>query len=225
MTKKEIKSNTMQNLVGVDLVSTQNAITLISLIITIIILLILAGVTITMAIGENGIFGLAEKASKNYMDAQEKEENMIAQAENHIYSSRQVSQKEYDELLKERDYLKEELQKSKKIIYLGQGNSFNLKQLQENGKIPSDVDLANISIDNFIVGISSVSSGTTDVVQQSHWSRGWLFGNTISKGYDSTSGKLTISNTIVLRGRAEWSGGSASKDLTISNPTFAYLVY
>lgn len=58
-------------------------ITLISLIITIILLLILAGVALNFTIGENGIFKLAENASKNYMNAQNKElsnlENLYSQ--------------------------------------------------------------------------------------------------------------------------------------------------
>lgn len=48
-------------------------ITLISLIITIILLLILAGVALNFAIGENGIFKLATDASNNYMNEQQKE--------------------------------------------------------------------------------------------------------------------------------------------------------
>jgi len=48
-------------------------ITLISLVITIIVLLILAGVTINLTLGENGIFRVAEQAARNYKDAEEKE--------------------------------------------------------------------------------------------------------------------------------------------------------
>lgn len=51
----------------------ENGITLISLVITIIILLMLVGVTINLIIGEDGIFGFAQKASKNYLNSQEKE--------------------------------------------------------------------------------------------------------------------------------------------------------
>ena len=53
-------------------------ITLISLIITVIVLLILAGVTINLIIGENGIFKIAENAGKNYMEAQDRELAQIA---------------------------------------------------------------------------------------------------------------------------------------------------
>lgn len=66
--------------VGAGLVSAQNyarytqrGITLISLIITIIILLILAGVTINLLIGENGIFRLAETATEKQKIATIKE--------------------------------------------------------------------------------------------------------------------------------------------------------
>ena len=59
-------------------------ITLIALIITIIVLLILAGVTINLTLGENGIFRTAEMAGKNYMDAQDKELAGLADFENTI---------------------------------------------------------------------------------------------------------------------------------------------
>ncbi len=48
-------------------------ITLISLIITVILLLILAGITLNLTLGNNGIFTLSKNASKNYINAQNKE--------------------------------------------------------------------------------------------------------------------------------------------------------
>lgn len=51
----------------------QKGITLVALVITIIVLLILAGVTITLTLGEDGIFKTAEKAGENYTQAQRKE--------------------------------------------------------------------------------------------------------------------------------------------------------
>ncbi len=59
-------------------------ITLIALVITIIVLLILAGVTINLTLGENGIFKTAEMAGKNYTQAQEQELAGIANFENEI---------------------------------------------------------------------------------------------------------------------------------------------
>ena len=59
-------------------------ITLIALVITIIVLLILAGVTINLTLGENGIFRTAEMAGKNYTQAQEQELAGLAGFENEI---------------------------------------------------------------------------------------------------------------------------------------------
>ena len=59
-------------------------ITLIALIITIIVLLILAGVTINLTLGENGIFKTAEMAGKNYTQAEREELEGLANFENTI---------------------------------------------------------------------------------------------------------------------------------------------
>ncbi len=60
----------------------QRGITLIALVITIIVLLILAGVTINLTIGERGIFTIAQRAVQNYTEAQNKE---LAGIENFDY--------------------------------------------------------------------------------------------------------------------------------------------
>lgn len=88
-------------------------ITLISLIITIIILLILAGVTINLTIVENGIFGLAQKASKNHIDASQKEKNEIAKVEEYIQNSRDtiiVPKEEYEALKSTVEMLKQKVE-------------------------------------------------------------------------------------------------------------------
>ena len=46
------------------LVKKEKAVTLIALVITIVVLLILAGVTINLTLGDNGIFKVAEQASR-----------------------------------------------------------------------------------------------------------------------------------------------------------------
>ena len=51
----------------------EKGITLIALVVTIIILLILVGVTLTFALGENGIIGVAKKARKEQVIAETKE--------------------------------------------------------------------------------------------------------------------------------------------------------
>ena len=52
-------------------------ITLIALVISIIVLLILAGVTINIALGENGLFNQTKLAIEKYKDAQNKEEQEL----------------------------------------------------------------------------------------------------------------------------------------------------
>ena len=52
-------------------------ITLIALIITIIIMLILAGVVLNLTIGENGLFKVAKNAARNYADASEDEQRAL----------------------------------------------------------------------------------------------------------------------------------------------------
>ena len=55
----------------------QKGITLIALIITIVVLIILAGVTITIALKDNGIFNKANQAANAYKNASENEANWL----------------------------------------------------------------------------------------------------------------------------------------------------
>ena len=55
----------------------QKGITLVALIITIIVLLILAGVTISFAIGDGSIFNKSKNAVNTYKNAQDNEYGMI----------------------------------------------------------------------------------------------------------------------------------------------------
>ena len=55
----------------------EKGITLIALVITIIVLLILAGITISLTIGNQGVITRAQQASKNYKDAETKEQTEL----------------------------------------------------------------------------------------------------------------------------------------------------
>ena len=59
-------------------------ITLIALVITIIVLLILAGVSIAMLTGENGILNQAQRAKNETEQAQMEEENILGEYENYL---------------------------------------------------------------------------------------------------------------------------------------------
>ena len=62
----------------------KNGITLIALVITIIVLLILAGVSIAMLTGENGILNQAQRAKNNTEEAKKEEESILGDYENYL---------------------------------------------------------------------------------------------------------------------------------------------
>ena len=60
------------------------AITLVALIITIIILLILAGVSLSMVLGENGLINKAQSSVDKYKESSENEQNLLNKIENYM---------------------------------------------------------------------------------------------------------------------------------------------
>ena len=77
----------------------QRGITLIALVVTIIVLLILAGVAISLSIGENGIFkraGQAADAWENASKNEEKEMNSIVDIIDNINAGNNTSSGNYD---------------------------------------------------------------------------------------------------------------------------------
>ena len=80
MKKEEIKkSNKLQNEEY-----NQKGITLIALVITIIVLIILAGISINLVLGENGLFNKARKAAEEYKQAAIDEQKMTNDLEEGI---------------------------------------------------------------------------------------------------------------------------------------------
>lgn len=59
----------------------QNGITLISLVITIIILLILAGVSLNLVLGENGLIRRSQEAKEAYTQSQSEEAEQLNEVE------------------------------------------------------------------------------------------------------------------------------------------------
>ena len=55
----------------------EKGITLIALVVTIIILLILAGVTLSLALNNDGLFKRAQNVADKYSDAQDREQSMM----------------------------------------------------------------------------------------------------------------------------------------------------
>ena len=73
----------MKNLLNTK-VKDMKAITLIALVITIVVLIILATVVINLSLGQNGLFNKAKYASQSYKNAQDYEEEEIANYNNEI---------------------------------------------------------------------------------------------------------------------------------------------
>ncbi len=64
----------------------ERGITLIALVVTIIILLILSGVTLNIALSDNGLFSKTKKAAEDYKEDQNDEEDAIRQISTQLYS-------------------------------------------------------------------------------------------------------------------------------------------
>lgn len=62
----------------------QKGITLVALVITIIVLLILAGITISLVIGDNGLLNKATGAGQNYVNAANQERNELNHVDNYM---------------------------------------------------------------------------------------------------------------------------------------------
>ena len=59
----------------------QKGITLVALVITIVVLIILAGVAISLTLGDNGIFTKAKEGKEDYMSAANEEQAELTNAE------------------------------------------------------------------------------------------------------------------------------------------------
>jgi len=84
--KNKFKNENVNKNVGVAAYADPKGITLIALVFTIVILIILAGVAISLSLGENGIFSKAQQARQEYLNAQDYEETEIAKVVNEVDS-------------------------------------------------------------------------------------------------------------------------------------------
>ncbi len=84
----------------------ENAITLVSLVITIIIMLILAGVGLFLTVGENGIINTAKYAKRKYLNEQKNEEEQLNELDRRLASGDYAgtSSSEFNKYLNERLY-------------------------------------------------------------------------------------------------------------------------
>ena len=153
----------------------QKCITLIGIVITIIVIIILAGVTISMVIGDNGVLSNAQNAAITGTQAREEEQvktaAMAAMTISSINGNIGIEKQYFDEELKKEfgtgNYrLEEETDKFVTTI-LGTGNSYEIDKFGNIvGKIPSEGTNEDI-VTNLLPGL--YKSGSNYKVMLKNW--------------------------------------------------------
>lgn len=65
----------------------QKGITLVALVITIVVLIILAGVAISLTLGDNGIFTKAKSGAQNYQNAASEEQAWVNELDQQVINA------------------------------------------------------------------------------------------------------------------------------------------
>ena len=68
-------------------IMSNKGITLVALVVTIVIMLILAGITLRLSLGENGLIKMAQSTVEKYRDAQSDEQSALKELEDEMYAS------------------------------------------------------------------------------------------------------------------------------------------
>ena len=141
-------------------------ITLIALVITIIVLLILAGVSIAMLTGENGILTQAQNAKERTEDAEDKEKIQVAITE------AQITDNGYQKLTEEnlQKEIDEQFGNGEVRVYANEKNAFSFifQNKESNYRLEKDGTLNKIDItlkikdeEDFINFMNEVNNGNT----------------------------------------------------------------
>lgn len=150
----------------------EKGITLVALVVTIIVLIILAGVSINLVLGENGIIAKAKLAKTESEKAKINEEELLNSAVDYI------------------EQLGENEDQKNKIIYVGELN----EATSNTGVVSSTFDIKNVYDDyqkltthNFVFSIDYLYD---------HWNRnvGITAGQVMDYSYNAETGILTINN-------------------------------
>ena len=123
----------------------EKGITLIALVVTIVILLILAGVTINIALSDNGLFGKAKEASEEYQKAQLKEEietEILNLQTETLKSKKELTDKEIEEIINNKGIIISEIKNETNNIIEGEYDNYEVI-IDEN---------RNVIIGNKLVG-------------------------------------------------------------------------
>ena len=149
----------------------EGGITLVALVITIVILIILAGVLVSLTLGNNGLFNKAKEGKEKYANAQDYEETEIAKMTNSIDNF--VGGGRLEKIIK-----KEEL-------------ATNLTSLNTRNISATGIEnYQTLTEDNFIVEARCLQCAEGDVRGNSNVEIGNL-----TKTYNQSTGELTVNSS------------------------------
>lgn len=152
-------------------------ITLIALVITIIIMLILAGIVLTMTIGTNGIIGKAIFAKNKYENSANEEKNILAQTDSYIVNNR------------------DNTATLRKII-IGEETYTGLQSKTYTYNVSSYPGYHSFTLDNFSIDLTKIY-----IIGHANTSNNRNT-NSISKSYDSENGIFTFTLPIQMVNKA-----------------------
>jgi hypothetical protein len=190
----------------------KRGITLVALVITIIVLLILAGITINLTIGEGGIIQTAQQAGKNYVEAAENEQTQLAdffnQTEGLIGSS--VSSGSSDSS----GTTNNDTSSNSTIINLG--NKTNTVPASTfTWDVSSYEGYANFTVDNFLFVPKTLCVWVYGSI-----SSGYPIYRDMTVSYDNSTGILTLGNCYISKDDGTGQNAAAAEITSVD----AYLV-
>lgn len=194
-----------------------NGITLIALIITIILMLILAGVVISLTIGKDGIIGIALRAREEYKSAEEKEKKDLDE----LYSSIKVAGDSKVTLTMEEldEYINRKMQQPTGI----KTDTYIVNTITRTSPYTNLTSMSGLTIgkdeNNKIDEYLSYSNQDGYTVLKS----GWYFINLATNTYSSGTGFSSTHLYFYLNGTAlttSSSTGASGLVQTLSNNTF-----
>ena len=172
-------------------------ITLIALVITIIVLLILAGVTIATLTGDNGILTRATEAKEKTVMAQEKEQVEIAYESATINKlgetiTERKLQNDLDKNIPDKTIVTENGDGTLNVLFTDTENSYNV----DNGKVEEELPVTNpYGQDEWIMAWTCTDGIWSDTIQAGNVAEGEIVAKLYSTGNRITPEGFTWSDT------------------------------
>jgi len=193
-------------------------ITLIALVITIVVLIILAGVAISLSIGENGIFNKAKYVTEEYSNAQDYEETEIAKLTNEIDLITENSNSEFQTstLLGDISLEIEEINGESIKVKV---TATNENEVKEYGVIVNN-ELMNVSESNEIIVSNLISNQEYNII-------GCAFDKNIDIKKSNAQTITTLNHQYLYKSGQEFSsltGGWSSNGYSYSDANGKYTI-